>query len=419
MRTKTHARRAGPSKRGSRTVAAGRTARAPADPLSTLQQQAGNGAVAALVARQVGDATGTKQRTLRFGDQGFDVRRLQSRLNANAGVKLALDADGIFGPLTQKAVKQFQTTHPPLDVDGVVGSNTWASLDDAKDEPIEDEDAARKVFQRGADAYARDDFAHAYDFFTRAGELSPHSEITFNRAQCLRRLGGHREEAIALFEEYVAAGGKRSAEAEAFVVELRGPGSTGDADVDEQNARKHFDEAAKLYAGKQFGRAYDEFSIADEAFHKPQITFDRAQCLRRIGVRRDEAIALYQQYLDEEPSGNRADDARANIAELQPSKSGDDAVDTQAAKDAFEKAAALFAEGNYGPAYDQFTKADELSHHTQIVFNRAQCLRKLGANRELAMALFQQYLDEDPGGTRADEARFHLDELRSQGAEAK
>src|SRR6185437_15505769 len=128
------------------------------------------------------------------------------------------------------------------------------------------------------------------------------------------------------------------------------------------------------------------------------------------GTRRDEAIALYQQYIDEEPSGKRVPDAQANIAELQPTKTGDEA---------FDKAAALFRAGSYGEAYDQFTKADELAHFPQIVFNRAQCLRKLGSNREQAIALFQQYVDEDPGGRRADEARFHLDELRSQGAEAK
>ncbi len=62
---------------------------------------------------------------LRDGSQGPEVRRLQGLLNrvANAG----LAEDGIFGPRTESAVRQFQASRR-LEVDGIVGPKTWAAL---------------------------------------------------------------------------------------------------------------------------------------------------------------------------------------------------------------------------------------------------------------------------------------------------
>lgn len=61
---------------------------------------------------------------LRRGSRGEAVRRLQARLNAH-GARLAVD--GIFGPLTERAVRAYQQERR-LAVDGIVGPQTWASL---------------------------------------------------------------------------------------------------------------------------------------------------------------------------------------------------------------------------------------------------------------------------------------------------
>ena len=58
-------------------------------------------------------------KTLKKLDKGDEVRQLQKLLGINA--------DGIFGPITEECVKQFQRTHN-LDVDGIVGPKTWAAL---------------------------------------------------------------------------------------------------------------------------------------------------------------------------------------------------------------------------------------------------------------------------------------------------
>lgn len=423
VRTKTQARRARRTKSKRPSAApVSRTAGSERDGptgLIDLQRLAGNGAVTALVVqRQPAAAETTGHKTLRFGAQGIEVRELQLLLDQNSSVKLQLDGDGIFGPLTAKAVRQFQSTHPPLEADGVVGPKTWETLDGVKDEPQDDVAVARKIFQRGTEAFDRGDYAHAYDFYTRANELAPREQLTFDRAQCLRLLGGRREEAIALYEEYIAAGGKRSAEAQAYVDELKGPGQSGDPEVDKQNARALFNQGNELFTQGKYALAYDAFTKADETFHKPPILFDRAQCLRLLGAHRERAIALYEQYVAE--GGERSDDANGFIADLKgPGKTGDDDLDTKAARELFMKGNVLFEAGNYGAAYDEFTKADETFHKPAIVFDRAQCLRKLGGRSAEAVALYEQYLTESPDGPSVREAEFFRDALREQGAQDK
>jgi peptidoglycan hydrolase-like protein with peptidoglycan-binding domain len=69
---------------------------------------------------------------IRRGSSGTTARELQYRLNVwivtSPGVGLArLAPDGIFGPLTEAAVRTFQRTFA-LQVDGIVGPQTWGRL---------------------------------------------------------------------------------------------------------------------------------------------------------------------------------------------------------------------------------------------------------------------------------------------------
>lgn len=58
------------------------------------------------------------------GESRPDVRRVQQRLSE---LGFSVDADGHYGPDTEKAVKEFQEAQG-LDADGVVGKDTWAAL---------------------------------------------------------------------------------------------------------------------------------------------------------------------------------------------------------------------------------------------------------------------------------------------------
>lgn len=61
----------------------------------------------------------TFTRVLRYGSRGDDVKELQKLLKINA--------DGIFGRQTEKAVKSFQLENG-LVADGIVGQKTIAKL---------------------------------------------------------------------------------------------------------------------------------------------------------------------------------------------------------------------------------------------------------------------------------------------------
>jgi hypothetical protein len=63
--------------------------------------------------------------TLRIGSRGDHVRRLQQLLNSHHGLRLA--TDGVMGPRTLAAVRQFQQSRQ-LSADGIVGKRTWGAL---------------------------------------------------------------------------------------------------------------------------------------------------------------------------------------------------------------------------------------------------------------------------------------------------
>jgi tetratricopeptide (TPR) repeat protein len=282
-----------------------------------IQRHAGNRAAAALVARQ---PVATADR-LAIGATGNRVTRLQMNLNMLDEVKTELAVDAIFGPITQGAVRQFQSAHPPLAPTGVVDAETQAALAKALGEEQDQTAIGKKLFNLGAKAYERGKYGHAYGFFTRAHELAPRPALLFSRAQALRKAGGRREKAIALYEAYLATDNPiRKADAESALAELRTTPS-GDADADLPRGRAHFTKGAGLYEQHKFGHAYDQFTMAGEYADRPALLFSRAQALRKLGGREDEAIALYEAYVAS-GAGTRAEDAELMLELLRSHGAG-------------------------------------------------------------------------------------------------
>ena len=71
------------------------------------------------------DAPAASWPMLRHGNQGDGVRMLQEALDG-LGIE-AGPVDGVFGPKTERAVRDFQRA-AGIDVDGIAGPMTWAEL---------------------------------------------------------------------------------------------------------------------------------------------------------------------------------------------------------------------------------------------------------------------------------------------------
>lgn len=69
--------------------------------------------------------TAAKRHTYRLGDRSENVKFIQAGINKIAGRRLSVD--GVFGPSTEKAIKDLQRFFG-LKVDGVVGPSTWRIL---------------------------------------------------------------------------------------------------------------------------------------------------------------------------------------------------------------------------------------------------------------------------------------------------
>jgi peptidoglycan hydrolase-like protein with peptidoglycan-binding domain len=82
------------------------------------------------------------QPTIASGATGDVVRRLQRALRRTPIAGLAVD--GVFGPTTEVAVRDFQQA-VSLTVDGVVGPLTWAALPDGRPMPTLEEGSTGAV----------------------------------------------------------------------------------------------------------------------------------------------------------------------------------------------------------------------------------------------------------------------------------
>jgi peptidoglycan hydrolase-like protein with peptidoglycan-binding domain len=84
-----------------------------------VRRRAGLLLAAAAIASAAAPAPSSALPTLERGDRGASVKRLQRALHLNA--------DGVFGPGTKRAVRRFQRRHG-LHADGIVGAATWRAL---------------------------------------------------------------------------------------------------------------------------------------------------------------------------------------------------------------------------------------------------------------------------------------------------
>lgn len=102
-----------------------------------------------------------------------------------------------------------------------------------------------------------------------------------------------------------------------------GPAQKGHISGDAMDqARQHFEHGKELHHSGHYREAAAEYLAAYGLFPSPAFLYDAGQVFRLAGDKA-KALAYYRKYLEVDPGGQGAEDARAFVAELQASIAAD------------------------------------------------------------------------------------------------
>jgi tetratricopeptide (TPR) repeat protein len=314
------------------------------------------------------------------------------------------------------------------------------------EEPITEtgKEGAQKWFDRGLAAYGAKDYPKAYEGFMHAYKLFPQPQFIYNAAAA-KHLGGEADEAIALYDRYLAEAPDASdAERVRKAIEkLKGkpmpegapePGDT-DPPITETGtpgAQKWFDRGLAAYQAKNYPKAYNGFMHAYHLLPQPEFLYNAAAA-KQLGGDVDAAIAMYDRYLAEAPGasdaprvhkaleklrqkelGGKVDDAGGGSQGDQPDDNSPiTATGTDGATQWFDRGQRQFAAGKYEDAVQSFGKAFDLDPKPDFVFNQGAALEK-ESRPAAAAAAFEHYLALSPSAKDYKEVVQRTKKLREQ-----
>ena len=87
------------------------------------------------------------------------------------------------------------------------------------------------------------------------------------------------------------------------------------AETNVEKARGHFKQGKAFQDAGVFERAAEEYKLAYAADPRPEMLFNIAQAYR-LAKRAPEALDYFKQYLDKQPNGSGADEARRHVVTL-------------------------------------------------------------------------------------------------------
>ena len=125
---------------------------------------------------------------------------------------------------------------------------------------MKDNEAGAKIYSQAEKAYTDGDYGHALDLLQECYGIVAYEQFKFDMAQCLRKLGGRRAETIKLYKEFIASGSgeaRHQKEAKEYVVELSGPGSTGDETKDRAAGSALYTKAEDAWLAQDYAAAFD------------------------------------------------------------------------------------------------------------------------------------------------------------------
>ena len=123
--------------------------------------------------------------TIRSGSKGSDVKTWQEYLKSQGYDVGSSGADGIFGNATLNATKQYQTDKG-LTADGIVGTNTWASMNtgnNTNNATQTTNNATKLTAPKGADQAAWDVLTTPYTPDENLSELKAEADSTYDSAK--------------------------------------------------------------------------------------------------------------------------------------------------------------------------------------------------------------------------------------------
>jgi tetratricopeptide (TPR) repeat protein len=101
-----------------------------------------------------------------------------------------------------------------------------------------------------------------------------------------------------------------------------------------KKARQHYQQAKAFQEAGRYSEAIAEYEKAHDAVPDPAFLYNVARCLHLAGER-ERAIDKYQEYLDEKPTGEIADEARSFADELRSELAAEkEAAEEKAAREA-------------------------------------------------------------------------------------
>lgn len=136
------------------------------------------------------------------------------------------------------------------------------------------------------------------------------------------------------------------------------------------------------------------------------ITFDRANCAES-NQRPNEAVQLFQKYLDLSPDALDAPQVRTRIAELQAELTVPAPAGTEVRR-LYASAYVDLAEGKYDRALAAFNKSKELAPDFDLTYWKLALLHEASGNVDLARENFQHYQQLTSEQAAKDEAALHL-----------
>jgi tetratricopeptide (TPR) repeat protein len=268
----------------------------------------------------------------------------------------------------------------------------------------------REWMTRGNQLIREGRFDEAVAAFEEGFRTYPDAKFILNKASALLD-GGRYAEADMAYGRYLADPNAARAD-EARAAQQRARAQMGGHEATLARMEKMPAEYAKgveLHDKGRYAEALEAFNRAYELDPRPEIRYNQATCLDRMG-QREAAAKKYDDYVAQRPHAQDAQKVAAHAAKLHNEAK-------TLARDAFDRGQIAFKDGRFRDAAMAFAEAYEHLPLPEFIHNKASALDKAGETVK-AVREYQLYLNASPNANDADRIRTRIDQLqRATGTE--